>query len=91
MALMEQPLPSREIEEWRGRQARYAPRYHADAFVEFVEDREEFFFRVYYGPDFPFSKLSKAKKVSGTKIITCQNTKFIFQLIFVFSYLTQLF
>jgi hypothetical protein len=41
IALMEQPLPAREIEEWRGRQARYAPRYHSDAFVEFVEDREE--------------------------------------------------
>jgi hypothetical protein len=41
IALMEQPLPAREIEEWRGRQAKYAPRYHADAFVEFVGDREE--------------------------------------------------
>ncbi len=43
IALMEQPLHAREIEEWRGRQgqAKYAPRYHADAFVEFVEDREE--------------------------------------------------
>jgi hypothetical protein len=41
IALMEQPLPAREVEEWRGRQAKYAPRYHADAFVEFVEDREE--------------------------------------------------
>jgi hypothetical protein len=41
IALMEQRLPAREVEEWRGRQARYAPRYHADAFVEFVEDREE--------------------------------------------------
>jgi hypothetical protein len=37
IALMEQPLPAREIEEWRSRQARYAPWYHADAFVEFVE------------------------------------------------------
>ncbi len=36
IALMEHPLPTREIEE-----ARYAPRYHADAFVEFVYDREE--------------------------------------------------
>jgi hypothetical protein len=36
IALMEQPLPAREIEEWRGRQARYAPRYHADAIVEFI-------------------------------------------------------
>ncbi len=41
IALMEHPLPRREIEEWRSRQARYAPRYHADAFVEFVYDREE--------------------------------------------------
>jgi hypothetical protein len=41
IALMEQPLPAREIEEWRSRQARYAPRYHADTFVEFVDDREE--------------------------------------------------
>jgi hypothetical protein len=41
IALMEQPLPAREIEEWRSRQARYAPRYHAEAFVEFVDDREE--------------------------------------------------
>jgi hypothetical protein len=41
IALMEQPLPAREIEEWRSHQARYAPRYHADAFVEFVDDREE--------------------------------------------------
>ncbi len=41
MALMEQPLPAREVEEWRGRQAKYAPRHHADAFVEFVEDRVE--------------------------------------------------
>ncbi len=41
IALMEQPLPAREIEEWRSRQARYAPRYHADAFVEFLDDREE--------------------------------------------------
>jgi hypothetical protein len=41
IALMEQPLPAREIEEWRSCQARYAPRYHADAFVEFVDDREE--------------------------------------------------
>ncbi len=41
IALMEQPLPAREKEEWRSRQARYAPRYHADAFVEFVDDREE--------------------------------------------------
>ncbi len=41
IALMEHPLPTREIEEWRSRQARYAPRYHADAFVEFVYDREE--------------------------------------------------
>jgi hypothetical protein len=30
IALMEQPLPAREIEEWRSRQARYVPRYHAD-------------------------------------------------------------
>jgi hypothetical protein len=41
IALMEHPLPTREIKEWRSRQARYAPRYHADAFVEFVDDREE--------------------------------------------------
>jgi len=41
IALMEHPLPTREIEEWRSRQAKYAPRYHADAFVEFVYDREE--------------------------------------------------
>jgi len=41
VALMEQPLPAREVEEWRGRQAKYAPHHHADAFVEFVEDREE--------------------------------------------------
>jgi hypothetical protein len=41
IALMEQTLPAREVEEWRGRQAKYAPHYHADAFVEFVEDREE--------------------------------------------------
>jgi len=41
IALMEQPLPAREIEEWRSRQARYAPRYHADAVVEFVDDQEE--------------------------------------------------
>jgi hypothetical protein len=41
IALMEQPLPAREIEEWRSRQARYTPRNHADAFVEFVDDREE--------------------------------------------------
>jgi hypothetical protein len=41
VALMEQPLPAREVEEWRGRQAKYTPRHHADAFVEFVEDREE--------------------------------------------------
>jgi hypothetical protein len=39
IALMEQPLPAREEEEWRGGQAKYAPRNHADAFVEFVEDR----------------------------------------------------
>jgi hypothetical protein len=41
MTLMEQPLPAREVEEWRGRQAKYCPRHHADAFVEFIEDREE--------------------------------------------------
>ena len=41
IALMEHPLPMREIEEWRSRQAKYAPRYHAEAFVEFVYDREE--------------------------------------------------
>jgi hypothetical protein len=41
IALMEHPLPMREIEEWRNRQAKYAPRYHAEAFVEFVYDREE--------------------------------------------------
>ena len=41
IALMEQPLHMREIEEWRNRQAKYAPRYHAEAFVEFVQDREE--------------------------------------------------
>jgi hypothetical protein len=41
IALMEHPLPTREKEEWRSRQARYAPRYHADAFAEFVDDREE--------------------------------------------------
>jgi hypothetical protein len=41
IALMEQPLPARKIEEWRGRQAKYATRYHADAFVEFVGDQEE--------------------------------------------------
>ncbi len=28
IALMEHPLPTREIEEWRSRQAKYAPRYH---------------------------------------------------------------
>ncbi len=38
IALMEQPLPVQEIEEWRGRQAKYAPCYHADAFVG---DQEE--------------------------------------------------
>jgi hypothetical protein len=37
IALIEQPLPARELEEWRGRQAKYDPRYHADAFVEFVD------------------------------------------------------
>ncbi len=41
MALMEQPLPAREMEEWRSRQAKYAGHHLADAFVEFVEDREE--------------------------------------------------
>jgi hypothetical protein len=41
IALMEHPLPMREIEEWRNRQEKYAPRYHAEAFVEFVYDREE--------------------------------------------------
>jgi hypothetical protein len=41
IAVMEQPLQAREVEEWRGRQAKYAPRHHVDAFVEFVEDREE--------------------------------------------------
>ncbi len=41
IALMKQPLPAREIEEWRGRQEKYAPRYHADAFEEFMGDREE--------------------------------------------------
>ncbi len=45
MALMEQPLPAREVEEWRSRQAKYAPHHHADAFVEFVEDREEWALR----------------------------------------------
>ena len=35
------PLHMREIEEWRNRQAKYAPRYLAEAFVEFVQDREE--------------------------------------------------
>jgi hypothetical protein len=41
VALMEQPLPAREVEEWRSRQAKYAQHHHADAFVDFVEDREE--------------------------------------------------
>ncbi len=45
VALMEQPLPAREVEEWRGRQAKYAPHHHADAFVELVEDREEWALR----------------------------------------------
>ncbi len=45
IALMEHPLPTREIEEWRGRQAKYAPRYHADAFVEFVYNREDWALR----------------------------------------------
>jgi hypothetical protein len=41
MGLMEQLLPAREMEIWRGRQAKYALHHHAEAFVEFVEDREE--------------------------------------------------
>jgi hypothetical protein len=41
VALMEQPLPAREVEVWRSQQAKYARHHHADAFVEFVEDREE--------------------------------------------------
>jgi hypothetical protein len=41
IALMEQPLTAREIEEWRSRQARYAPRYHADVFVEFEDNQQE--------------------------------------------------
>jgi hypothetical protein len=45
VALMEQPLPAREVEEWRSRQAKYAQHHHADAFVEFVEDREEWALR----------------------------------------------
>jgi hypothetical protein len=41
LLLMEQPLPAREVEVWRSRQAKYALHHHADAFVEFVEDLEE--------------------------------------------------
>jgi hypothetical protein len=41
MVLIEQPLPAREMEISRGHQEKYALRHHADAFVEFVEDREE--------------------------------------------------
>jgi hypothetical protein len=41
MALIEQPLPAREMEIWRGHQEKYALHHHVDAFVEFVEDWEE--------------------------------------------------
>ncbi len=45
VAVMEQPLPAREEEEWRSRQAKYAQHHHTDAFMEFVEDREEWALR----------------------------------------------
>jgi hypothetical protein len=41
IGLIEQALPAREVEIWRGRQAKYARHHHAEAFVEFLEDREE--------------------------------------------------
>jgi hypothetical protein len=66
IALMEHPLPAREVEEWRGRQARYAPRYHADAFVEFVEDREEWALKNIAYSTAPSSN-SSANANSGTR------------------------
>ncbi len=41
IGLIEQALTAREVEIWRGRQVKFARRHHAEAFVEFVEDREE--------------------------------------------------
>jgi hypothetical protein len=67
IALMEQPLPAREIEEWRSRQARYAPRYHADAFVDFVDDREEWALKNVAYSTAPSSHSSSNENQKGRK------------------------
>jgi hypothetical protein len=67
IALMEQPLPAREIEEWRSRQARYAPRYHADALVEFVDDREEWALKNVANSTAPSSHNSSNNNQGGRK------------------------
>ncbi len=41
IGVIEQALPAWEVEIWRGRQPKFAMRNHAEAFVEFVGDREE--------------------------------------------------
>jgi hypothetical protein len=41
IGLIEQALTAREVEIWRGRQVKFARRHHGEAFVDFVEDREE--------------------------------------------------
>ncbi len=66
IALMEHPLPTREIEEWRSRHARYAPRYHADAFVEFV-DREEWALKNVAYSTAPSSHSSNIENQKGRK------------------------
>jgi hypothetical protein len=67
IALMEHPLPTREIEEWRSRQAGYAPRYHADAFVEFVDDREEWALKNVEYSTAPSSHSSNNENQKGRK------------------------
>jgi hypothetical protein len=67
IALMEHPLPAREIEEWRSHQARYAPRYHADAFVEFVDDREEWALKNVAYSTAPSSHNSSSDNQKGRK------------------------
>ncbi len=64
---MEHPLPKREIEEWRSCQARYAPRYHADAFVEFVDDREEWALKNVAYSTAPSSHCSNNENQKGRK------------------------
>jgi len=67
IALMEHPLPMREIEEWRNRQAKYAPRYHAEAFVEFVYDREEWALKNVAYSTAPSSHSSSGENPKGRK------------------------